>query len=261
PCNPLQSSTNLLLTSIDAEVRSGPCNGVDYHRSSLDLHLDSLQGNVTMRMFEDGQGEAIEVILGCAEANMSDCLDDGSQYVKASMNMVWLLAGFWTENACWIHDNDNVEAGLFVQKFRLVLRPKIELGDDLRPYLTFEADDTTVDDLNLEFAIGQDGAVGDPACGNDGCATWCTVTDWVTSVVEVMLETEFIASVIGDVVVDGVIGELTKDPIEISGELDLASLLPVGNARASPTGFLVSGDTESPTITGNSGNVGMNFDF
>ncbi|MEC9465472.1 MAG: hypothetical protein VX834_06795, partial [Myxococcota bacterium] len=261
PCNPLRSSTNLLLTTIDAEVRSGPCNGVDYHRSSLDLYLDSFEGNVNMRMFEDSDGEAIELIIGCDEANMDDCLSDGSQYAKGSLNMVWLLAGFWTENACLIRDNPGAEAGLIVQKMRIVLRPKIELGDDLRPYLRFEAADTTIDDLNLSFAIGQDGAIGDPACGSDGCGAWCTVTDWVTSVVEVLLETEFIASVIADAVVDGVIGELTKDPLELSGELDLATLLPVGNERAAPTGFLVTGNTESPTITGNSGNVGMNFDF
>ena len=118
-----------------------------------------------------------------------------------------------------------------------------------------------VDDINLDFNIRQENAIGDPACGNDGCGTWCTVTDWATSVVETLLQSEFLASLIGEIIADSLVGALGEEPLEGVGELDLVSLVGVGNERADPMGYLITADLDSPTVTGASGNKGLNFDF
>ena len=259
PGAPLESSTNLLFTTIYAEVRSGECNGQPCHRSNLGLHLDSLEGNVHSRLIDDADGPAIEMIFGCPEASISSCSAD--QFVNLSLDMVWLLTGFGAENACSFIDDPGASAGITIQSAKVVLRPSIELGEDLRPYLTMVPDTMDLDDLNLDFNIRQEGAVGDPACGNDGCATWRTVTDWGTSVVETLLQSEFLASLIAELVADSLVGALGDEPLEVSGELDLVSLVGLGNDRADPMGYLVTADLDSPTVTGESGNRGLNFDF
>ena len=76
PGAPLQSTTNLLLTSIVAEVRSGECDGQPCHRSNLGLHLDSLEGNVHFTLINDEQGPGIEMIFGCPESSISACTED-----------------------------------------------------------------------------------------------------------------------------------------------------------------------------------------
>lgn len=259
PGAPLESSTNLFFTTIYAEVRSGECNGQPCHRSNLGLHLDSLEGNVHSRLIDDADGPGIEMIFGCPEGSISSCTAD--QFVNLSLDMVWLLTGFGAENACSFIDDPGAIAGITIQSAKVVLRPRIELGEDLRPYLTMVPDTMNLDDLNLDFNIRQEGAVGDPACGNDGCSTWCTVTDWATSVVETLLQSEFLASLIAELVADSLVGALGDEPLEVSGELDLVSLVGLGNDRADPMGYLVTADLDSPTVTGESGNRGLNFDF
>ncbi|MBT6435185.1 MAG: hypothetical protein HOK97_08985 [Deltaproteobacteria bacterium] len=259
PGAPLESSTNLLFTTIYAEVRSGECNGQPCHRSNLGLHLDSLDGNVHTRLINDADGPGIEMIFGCPESSMSSCSPD--QFVNVSLDMVWLLTGFGAQNACSFIDDPGANAGITIESAKVVLRPNIELGEDLKPYLTMVPDTMNLDDLNLDFNIRQEGAIGDPACGNDGCGTWCTVTDWATSVVETLLQSEFLASLLAELIADSLVGALGDEPLEVAGELDLVSLLGVGNERSDPMGYLVTADLDSPTVTGESGNKGLNFDF
>ena len=57
------------------------------------------------------------------------------------------------------------------------------------------------------------------------------------------------------------VGALGEEPLEGVGELDLVSLVGVGNERADPMGYLITADLDSPTVTGASGNKGLNFDF
>lgn len=259
PCAPMSSTTDLFLTSIHAEVRSGDCNGQSYHRSNLGMQLDSLEGNVHLNIIDDEAGPGIEMIFGCPHSNIGSCSDD--EFVRLSMDMVWLLTGFGAQNACSFIDDPNADAGVIIQSAKVILRPRIELGDDLKPYLTMVPDTMDVNDLSLDFNIRQEGAIGDPACANDGCATWCTVTDWGTSVVETLMQSEFIATLLGDVLADSLLGSLGDQALEGAGELDLYSMLGFGNRRADPTAYLLTADLDSPSVTGASGNRGMNFDF
>ena len=91
--------------------------------------------------------------------------------------------------------------------------------------------------MDLLFNIRQEGAVDDPYCDGDGCSGWCTFTNGLQSALEVLLETEVLASFIGESLVDGVFGDLLDQPLEGSGEINLKELLTDCWGPWKPDGF------------------------
>ena len=103
------------------------------------------------------------------------------------------------------------------------------------------------------------GAVNDPYCDGDGCSAWCTFTNGLQSALEVLLETEVLASFIGESLVDGVFGDLLDQPLEGSGEINLKELLPIAGARGNPTGFLATANEDNPKVISAGGNRALDF--
>lgn len=259
PCAPLESGIDLFFTSIDAELRTGDCNGQSLPRSKIGLHLDSMAGNLKVDIIEDAQGPGLELTLGCDENNLNACAPDNGDFVRLSPDLVWALTGFGLENSCAIVNDDRPDGGIWVQRLRFIFRINIEIRDDQKPYLVLEPEDTNVDDVDLIFHIRQQGAANDPYCDNDGCQTWCTVTNGLQSALEVLLETEILASFIGESLVDGVFGDLLDEPLEGSGQLNLKELLPIGGARGNPTGFLATANRDNPRIMTSGANKALDF--
>lgn len=259
PCEEIGGSFSLIFTSIDASLRTGDCNGQTLPRSKIGLHLDSMEGNIEVNIFEDNDGPGLELLLGCTESNLNACAPNNGDYVRLSPDLVWALTGFGVENSCALINDDRSDGGIWVQRLRFVFRPNIEIRDDQKPYLVLEPEDTTLDDVDLLFNVRQTGATNDPYCDGDGCNTWCTVTNGLQSALEVLLETEILASFLGESLVDSVFGDLLEDPLEGSGELDLKELLPIAGARGNPTGFLATANRDNPKVISAGGNKALDF--
>ena len=259
PCEDIGGSFSLIFTSIDASLRTGDCNGQTLPRSKIGLHLDSMEDNIEVNIFEDANGPGLELRLGCTENNLNACAPNNGDFVRLSPDLVWALTGFGVENSCALINDDRADGGIWIQRLRFVFRPNIEVRDDQKPYLVLEPEDTTLDDVDLLFNVRQTGAVDDPYCDGDGCNTWCTVTNGLQSALEVLRETEILASFIGESLVDGVFGDLLEDPLEGSGQLDLKELLPIAGARGNPTGFLATANRDNPKVISAGGNKAFDF--
>ena len=256
PCAPIEGSLDLLFTEIATSIRSGPCNNVDYHRSAIGLHLDSFEGNIHLNLIQDSMGDGIEVVLGCHED--SGCTD--ADNVNISLDMVWNLAGFGANNSCEIRDDNENNAGVVVQSFKMILRPRIERDETDRPYLVLEPDQVDADDVELDFNFGLYEASSDPACPNS-CAFLCTATGGMSNAVEFFLEQELIATVLADLIADAVGGGLTDTGIEATGQMEVPVMLGVDDRASNPALFSVAPNEDSPDVTGASGQLGLNFDL
>ena len=259
PCEEIGGSFSLIFTSIDASLRTGDCNGQTLPRSRIGLHLDSMEDNLQVNIIEDSEGPGLELLLGCTESNLNACAPNNGDFVRLSPDLVWALTGFGLENSCAIVNDDRSDGGIWVQRLRFVFRPNVEIRDDQKPYLVLEPQDTTLDDVDLLFNIRQEGAVDDPYCDGDGCSGWCTFTNGLQSALEVLLETEVLASFIGESLVDGVFGDLLDQPLEGSGEINLKELLPIAGARGNPTGFLATANEDNPKVISAGSNRALDF--
>ncbi len=242
--------------------------------SYLAIDLDSMEGNIRVGLISDGGGAGrLAVTMGCDAPAISQCSDQaayGDQYITGSLDMVVYPAEF---AACFV--NEDAPPGFVIRSMRFDVRPRIELGADLKPYLVLDREDVNVV-MDVEFNIVVGAELSDPACDTDVpifgdmCSFECGLINWGEAFTEFLFETMLIDDLLANSIVDLVLQQFAESTLETEGALDLGEQLPIGNPRATPTGFLFSATVaqlsatppvHSPSVTGNTDNLGWNFDF
>lgn len=256
PCAPVEGDVSLGFTSAGVEVRSGPCGGVEYHRSSVGIDLESLANNLHLNLVQDTNGEGIEVVVGCEDP--TDC--DDEDYAKFSLDTVVNFRTFGANNSCEIRDDSPSEAGVVVRSFRTVLRPRIERDARGNALLVMEPDDVSAGDVDLDFNFGLWEASDDPACPNS-CYAFCSLGGALSEAVEFFLEQRLLATFLSEMIADLVGSGLKDTSLDATGEMELPTMLGTQDRRSNPMSFVVGPNQDSPDVTGFSGARGLNFDL
>ena len=241
----------------DLEIRSGPCNGVDYHRSSVNLHTDTMRGNIHFSLIDDDNGPGILVKMGCGLENPAECTSANS--IHGDLDMVVTLSG----EACTMESHSVAEPSVAINSLHLVLRPRIEMNEHGQPVMRMSRDelDMSTVDIDLDFDVNE--ANGDPEC-NNGCSCW--LLSGLSGLGNVALSFGAVASTLADKLLEMVDDAVRKEVLMAAGSIQMDKLSPSAPTAApmgpQPVEYRVKTPQDGVSVTGASEtHLGFNLDF